>query len=109
MLGAISTHNFFSTHNLFSVVKCSKPVSLHACLMCAEAARARHRAHKVLKAVPEARIAAVFVLYTLYYTQPSKPYSHIYVSPDHCESLKQTTLVLFPFNLALIFCSWACS
>jgi hypothetical protein len=43
--------------------------------------------------VPEAQIAAVYTLYTLYYTQPSKPRAHIYVSPNHQESLLMTATV----------------
>lgn len=59
--------------------------------LCAEVTRAASTA--CVRFMPETQIAAVFVLYALYYTQPSKPHSHIYVSPAHRDSLKQTTEV----------------
>lgn len=41
---------------------------------------------------PEAQIAAVYVLYALFGTQPSKPVSQIYVNPTHraglCKALQ---------------------
>lgn len=36
-----------------------------------------------LRVFPEAQIAAVYVLYALFGTQPSKPVSQIYISPSH--------------------------
>lgn len=46
-----------------------------------------------MRVFPEAQIAAVYVLYALFATQPSKPVSQIYVSPTHREGLHQTIQV----------------
>eukprot|EP00892_Ulva_mutabilis_P005018 jgi/Ulvmu1/2889/UM146_0031.1 len=47
-----------------------------------------------MRVFPQAQIAAVYVLYALYGTQPSKPASQIYISPSHREGLKAAIQVM---------------
>lgn len=72
------------------------PISGNTARHAAHVDSARSKQRLDLRVFPQAQIAAVYVLYALFGTQPSKPVSQIYVSPAHREGLHATIRVRQP-------------